>query len=220
MIYGYFHSSAVSSYNFLRFPLGAGSILGVYVTVLVTTSRICLTLVPFFSQRLECPGAGPALVGPGATSVYLFALSAASQSKGLLTLLALHGERTRVSTAGLGGTRRLGNVVGPVAGADKGYTPTGDAGSFVEMGAGFENFGGAFSFMQLQSDATLILLADVGALSRSSSVVLSSDLIVSVLSVLAPVAVRFKVALAGRGAVRGGLAMAGEAGLIVLRKSI
>lgn len=220
VIYSHFHSSAASSFNFLRFPLGAGSILGVYVTVRVTTSRICLTLVPLFSHRLECPGAGPALVGPGPTSVYLFAFSAASQSKGLLTLLALHGERTRLSTAGLGGTRRLGNVVGPVAGADKGYMPPGDAGFLVEMGAGLEDFGGTFSFMQLQSDATLRLLAEVGTLSRSSSVVLSSDLIVSTVSVLAPVAVRFKVALAGRGAVRGGLTMAGEAGLIVLRKSM
>lgn len=74
--------------------------------------------------------------------------------------------------------------------------------------------------MQLHSDVVLTLLADVGALSRSSSVVLSSDLIVSTLSVLAPVAVRLSAALAGRGAVRGGLAMAGEAVLIVLRKSI
>lgn len=81
---------------------------------------MCLTLVPFFSHRFECPGAGPALVGPDPTSVYLLALSAASQSKGLLTLLALHGDRTGVSTAGLGGTRRLGKVVGPVAGADNG----------------------------------------------------------------------------------------------------
>lgn len=119
-MFGYFQSSAASSFSFLRFPLGAGSILGVYVTVLVTTSRICLTLVPFFSHRLECPAGGPALVGAGPTSVYLFALSAASQSKGLLTLLALHGDRTGVSTAGLGGTRRLGKVVGPVAGADSG----------------------------------------------------------------------------------------------------
>lgn len=177
-------------------------------------------LVPFFSHRLECPGAEPALVGPDPTSVYLFAFSAASQSKGLLTLRALHGERTTVSSAGLGGTRRLGNVVGPVAGADKGYTPKDDVGFLVEMGAGFVDFGGTFSFMQLQSDAVLILLAEVGALSRSSSVMLSSDLIVSALSVLAPVAVRFKAALAGRGAVRGGLAMAGEAVFIVLRKSI
>jgi hypothetical protein len=29
----------------LLLPFGAGSILGVYVTVLVTTSRICLTLL-------------------------------------------------------------------------------------------------------------------------------------------------------------------------------
>lgn len=74
--------------------------------------------------------------------------------------------------------------------------------------------------MQLHSDAVLTLLAEVGALSKSSSVVLSSDFAVSTLPVLAPVAVLFRAALAGRGAVRGGLAMAGEAGLMVLRKSI
>lgn len=96
----------------------------------------------------------------------------------------------------------------------------GEALCFVEMGAGLEHLGGTFSFMQLQSEATLILLAEVGALSKSSSVVLSSDLIVSALSVLAPVAVRFKTALVGRGAVRGGLAMAGGAEPMVLRKSI
>lgn len=91
------------------------------------------------------------------------------------------------------------------------------------MGAGLDDLGGALSLLQLHSDVVLMLLADVGALSRSSSVVLSrdsSDFIVSTLSVLAPVAVRFKVALVGSGAVSGGLAMAGEAGLIVLRKSI
>lgn len=120
-----YSSVSGSSFNFLRFPLGAGSILGVYMTVIVTTSRICRILVPFFSQRLECPGAGPALVGPcPGTSVYRRALSAASQSKGLLTVRALHGVRTTTTglstAAGLGGTRRLGKVLGPVAGAESG----------------------------------------------------------------------------------------------------
>lgn len=115
------HYSAAASFSFLRFPLGAGSILGVYVTVLVTTSRMCRMLVPFFSHRLECTGrGGPALVGAGPTSAYLLAFSAASQSNALLTLLALHGVRAGLSTAGLGGTRRLGKVVGPVAGAESG----------------------------------------------------------------------------------------------------
>lgn len=154
------------------------------------------------------------------------ALSAASQSKGLLTVLALHGVRTDgLSTAGLGGTRRLGKVVGPVAGAESGYTPAGDsaAACLMEMGAGLEYLGGMFSFVQLHSDVVLMLLAEVGALSRSSSVVLSrdsSDLVVSTLFVLAPVAVRFRAALTCSGAVRGGLAMAGEAGLMALRKSM
>lgn len=113
--------SAATSFNFLRFPLGAGSILGVYVTVRVTTSRICLMLVPFFSHRLECTGnGGPALVGAGPSSAFFLALSAASQSKALLTLLALHGVRAGLSTAGLGGTRKLGKVAGPVAGAESG----------------------------------------------------------------------------------------------------
>lgn len=100
------------------------------MTVRVTTSRICLTLVapPFFefSHPLACCcGCPPALVGPAGTSVYRFAFSAASQSNGLLTLRALHGVRTAgllllLSTAGEGGTRRLGKVVGPVAGAESG----------------------------------------------------------------------------------------------------
>lgn len=106
--------------TFLLLPLGAGSILGVYVTVLVTTSLMWRTLVLLFSQRvLPCPP------WPGCfMSVYRLALSAASQSKGLLTLRALNGERTGESTlpapAGEGGMRRLGNEVGPVAGADSG----------------------------------------------------------------------------------------------------
>lgn len=54
------------------------------------------------------------------TSAYLFAFSAASQSKGLLMLLALYGERKGLSTAGLGGMRKLGNFVGPEAGAESG----------------------------------------------------------------------------------------------------
>lgn len=80
---------------------------------------MCLMLVPFFSHLFECT-CGPALVGAGPASANLLALSAASQSKGLFRLLALHGDFTGLSTAGLGGTRRLGNVAGPVAGAESG----------------------------------------------------------------------------------------------------
>lgn len=221
-----------SSLSFRRLPLGAGSILGVYVTVLVTTSRMCLTLVPFLSQRLECTCCwfGPALVGAGPTSAYLLARSAASQSKGLLTLLALQGDRMGLSTAGLGGTRRLGNVAGPVAGAESGRVPAAEADALVtEMGAGFDDLGAGArecSFEQLQSVAALMLVAEVGALSRSSSVVLSRDssvLIVSTVALLfalSPVDVLFRGALLISGAVSGGLAMDGEAGLIVLRKSM
>lgn len=98
----------------------------------------------------------------------------------------------------------------------------------MEMGAGFACLVAVVvvlvSFVQLHSESVLMLLADVGALSRSSSSVVlsleSSDFIVSTLAVLAPVAVRFRAAFMGSGAVRGGLAMAGEAGLMVLRKSI
>lgn len=89
---------------------------------------------------------------------------------------------------------------------------------------GFDDFG-AWSSKQLHSVAALILLAEVGALSKSSSVMLSwsldtSDFVVSVLCALSPVEVRFRGALLMSGAVSGGLAMAGEAGLMVLRKSM
>lgn len=93
----------------------------------------------------------------------------------------------------------------------------------MEIGAGLDDFGASWSLKQLQSVVALRLLAEVGALSRSSSVVLSldsSDFVVSVLSTLAPVEVRLRGALAIKGAVSGGLAMAGEAGLMVLRKSM
>ena len=77
-----------------RFPFGAGFILGVYVTVLVTTSRICLTLlVEGFEAR---------------QSVEYRALRAASQSNGERTDRALKGERTvgesTAETAGDWGT--------------------------------------------------------------------------------------------------------------------
>lgn len=190
---------------------------------------MCLTLVVFLSPRADGGPAlvGPALAGAAGISVYLLALSAASQSKGLLRLRALHGERIGLSTAGLCGTRRLGKVVGPVAGADSGRTAAvGDDDNgivcFVEIGAGL----GAFSECspwQLQSVASLVVVADVGTLSRSSSVALSavsSVLIVWTVSTLSSVDVRFREDLLGKGAVRGGLAMDGDAGLMDLRKSM
>lgn len=81
---------------FLLLPFGAGSILGVYVTVLVTTSRICRTLfADDFCALQSC--------------AYLD-FNAASQSNGDRTDLALNGDRavalngeSRVDTAGEGG---------------------------------------------------------------------------------------------------------------------
>ena len=96
-----------------RLPLGAGSILGVYVTVLVTTSRMCRTLgrddLCFLASANR-------------------AFKAASQSKtectdralnGDLTVLALIGE-SKLEMAGLGGSLRLGKEAAPVGGADMG----------------------------------------------------------------------------------------------------
>lgn len=223
-----YDDSAMPSFSFLLFPLGAGSILGVYVTVLVTTSRMCLTLVPhFFSHRWA---GGPALVGGSTallldTSAYRLAFNAASQSKGLLTLRALNGERTGLSTAGLGGTRRLGKVVGPVGGADRGCAPSGEATAcdlVVEISAGLRNLGSG-SHVQLQSVAAslALLLAVVGAVSRSTSALLASpESSVLIVSALLPVDVRFKGSLATNGAVRGGLTTDGEAGLMALKKSM
>lgn len=174
------------------------------------------------------------------TSVYRLAFKAASQSKGLLTLRALKGDRTGLSTAGLGGTRRLGKVVGPVGGAERGYTLSGDAAAAAAAAclleadrsakaAGWWNLGSwsaVAAQVQLQSvAASLVLLAVVGALSRSTSALLlspeSSVLMVSALAVLLPVDVRFKGSFEGtKGAVSGGLATDGEAGLMDFRKSI
>lgn len=191
-----------------------------YVTVLVTTSLMCLTLLPF-SHRLECAPPVPTAEVGGLASAYLFALRAASQSNGLLMLRALKGDRTGLSTAGLGGMRRLGKVAGPLAGAERGIVTKGEAGWPTEIGAGFEDLCTS-SHVQLQSVESL--LAVVGALSRSTSPALSvaesSDLHVTVLAVLPPVEVRFSGVFPIRGAVRGGLATEGDATLIVLRKSM
>lgn len=80
------------------------------MTVLVTTSRICLTLlVAGFEAR---------------QSVEYRALRAASQSNGERTERALKGERAMgesiAETAGDLGTCRLGKDVAPVGGADIG----------------------------------------------------------------------------------------------------
>lgn len=89
---------------------------------------MCLTLLPPLSHRLECVPPVPTAEVGGLTSAYLFALRAASQSNGLLMLRALYGDRTGLSTAGLGGMRRLGKVAGPLAGAERGIVTNGEAG--------------------------------------------------------------------------------------------
>lgn len=136
-------------------------------------------------------------------------------------LRALYGDRTGLSTAGLGGMRRLGKVVGPLAGAERGIVTSGDAGWATEMCAGLAGLCTS-SHEQLQSVDSVP--AVVGSLSRSTSPVLSvaesSDLQVAVLAVLAVVDVRVSGVLPIRGAVRGGLATEGLATLMVLRKSM
>ena len=95
--------TAVSGSIFLLLPLGAGAILGVYVTVLVTTSRMCRMLD--LDSRLACPGVvgapGPGRPGvsgaagrfvPPGVSANLRDLRAASQSKGDRTDAALSGD--------------------------------------------------------------------------------------------------------------------------------
>lgn len=90
--------------------------VGVYVTVLVTTSRIWRTLRPLDALCFFCSANR--------------ALSAASQSKTEeRTDLALNGERSvlaalrgesKLESAGLGGSLRLGKQDAPVGGADMG----------------------------------------------------------------------------------------------------
>ena len=98
--------------TFLRLPLGAGSIRGVYVTVRVMTSRTCRTLVLDLLQ-----------LWLDLASANLLAFRAASQSNGDRTDLALKGDMMGVSpgldAAGDGGILRLGKVV-PAGGADMG----------------------------------------------------------------------------------------------------
>lgn len=116
-------------------PLGAGFMRGVYVTVRVTTSRMCRTLR--FADEVEDD---EALVALQLSCVYRPALSAASQSNGERTDRALKGERACVdalmgeSSAGMpvagdGGMCRLGNEVGPAGGADMGCVGYGLLGS-------------------------------------------------------------------------------------------
>jgi len=84
-------SAGESASSFLRFPLGAGAMRGVYVTVLVTTSRMCRILDR--DSLLLCVGV-PGALGVGGVSdcagrlhpdpgvsAYRLDFSAASQSK-------------------------------------------------------------------------------------------------------------------------------------------
>lgn len=154
-------STAVSWSTFLRLPLGAGPILGVYVTVLVTTSRMWRTLV--LESRFCCwaaevgvPGTAPAVLGvldaaaaAPVGSAYRRALRAASQSNGDRTERALQGERGEsrfaqlLERAGEGGTARPVKV-GPVAGAERGYCgeakAEGSAAVLIGAGATFGDF--------------------------------------------------------------------------------
>lgn len=130
------------------------------MTVLVTTSLMCRTLVRvgfcFFCSAKR-------------------ALRAASQSKTEWTERALKGERavealsgeSMLDTAGLGGNLRLGKVAGPVGGADMG-TEVGWKGLGGTMGAvaGGEallapvmlpdEVGGECSHLQEHSDCSLL----------------------------------------------------------------
>jgi len=126
-------STSVSWSSFLLLPFGAGAIRGVYVTVLVTTSRMWRTVD--LDSRLEPVTAALAVLGvvepeadadaaaPG-TSVKRLDLSAASQSNGDRMDRALHGvfgESTPPQFAsGEVGMIRLGKLRF-VAGADMGY---------------------------------------------------------------------------------------------------
>lgn len=94
--------TAVSESIFRRLPLGAGPILGVYVTVLVTTSRMCrmLDLVSLLvgPLALDVPvGPSPGVSGAAGrfepeVSANFLDLRAASQSKGDFTEAALRGD--------------------------------------------------------------------------------------------------------------------------------
>lgn len=112
---------------FLLFPLGAGDILGVYVTVLVTISLTCLTL-----DRVDF---GDLI------SKYL-PLLFRSQSNGERALRALKGERmadvavalngdSAAENAGEGGIRKRPNL--EVDGAEEGKTNVAEDGT-VKVG--------------------------------------------------------------------------------------
>lgn len=153
-------------YSTLRLlPFGAGAILGVYVTVLVTTSRMCRTLVRedfcFFSSRR--------------------AFRAASQSntdectglalKGDRAVLALIGE-SMFDRLGLGGTLRLGKQAAPVGGADMGAAQVKGLGGTMGAVAGGVGRPEALEVM-LEADD------DGGVASRLQAVSLSSLVTVS-----------------------------------------
>ena len=186
--------------------MGAGSIRGVYVTVLVMTSRTCRTLVLDLLQLCV-----------DLASANLLALRAASQSKGDRTDRALKGDMTGVSpaldAAGEGGIRRLGKVV-PAGGADMGC-----------VGAVVTGLGDLWRRSQSHEQSVASLVAVEGALStslssRSPSAESSDPELAADLTLLADPAV--DVLLRAALPVRGGLAMQGlgKTGLAILRKSM
>jgi hypothetical protein len=150
---------------------------GVYVTVLVTTSRICRTLVrPVFCFFCSAN----------------LALRAASQSKTECTERALNGDlavealrgESRHEMAGLGGSFMLGNTAAPVGGADIGMAAVKGLGGIIGAVAGAVSradfslvlltllgleVGGERSHLQEQSDCS------VAAVPGSESGVLSPD---------------------------------------------
>jgi hypothetical protein len=164
-------------------PFGAGAILGVYVTVLVTTSRMCRTLVReafcFFSSRR--------------------ALRAASQSNTEWTGLALKGDRAVLAlngesileTLGLGGTLRLGKQAGPVGGADIGVEQVKGLGGTIGAVAG--GVGRANFFVVLEAEvggvpSSLLLEVSVSSLvavSGSESGVVCPELVAGELRAIA-----------------------------------
>jgi hypothetical protein len=232
--------TTVSGSILLRLPLGAGAILGVYVTVLVTTSRMCRMLD--LDSLLACPGVvgvpAAAALMPGVSgaagrfepgvSAALLDLSAASQSKGDFTDAALSGDLGEympeaAEMAGEAGSFMLGNTDAPVGGADRGQLPEprGVGDRFVSIGTGFGLLGLSLAFSshsQLSSDRAVD-----GALSTCSALSFSGSsdsvelllLVLVLLRVVLAVLVRFKTAFP----VCGGEVRFGETRDMLFRKS-
>lgn len=129
------------------------------MTVLVTTSLICLTLFPEDLVAL--------------LSCEYRAFKAASQSNGERTDLALNGDlavvalrgESRLDSAGDGGRCRLGNDVAPVGGADIGCVGCEPKGALVGDDLWLPH-------LQEQSVCSLLAVDGTDSCAESSSVVL------------------------------------------------